>query len=767
MSNKTFLVDLPYEIQLEICHHADFKTLASLARICHTIRPVAEEHLYRKDVQHPRGAAASFWAATHGFLGTLDKAFAYNKHLPDGGLQALTGVAQATRWETIPSWPQWIFHSGRQSMTLKSLHLAVAAGHDALVLRLLDAGADKDEVAECHQCELLGCSFKYVTPLYIALIYERLSTACILLNQGANQTVASTQNGAPVFSALHVAALTGSSQMVERLLSTYNANLNNDSNINHILPVHMALLRADGVRCLKRLLEAGARIDTILRLQSKGGDELTALQLLTFLDEDAALRTAIDLLMNAGADIHGRDENGHTLLHFASSKAKAYMIQCLLEKGLDPNEGLDSFETPNDTPLHMVASNLQSPDSGMKVSKALVRHLECVKILVKAGAVVHFDTIFHFLKSHAPEIADFLYPFMVDPPKEADIWIQNFWNVAGTLRMGSNLLAFLFKRCPPDIGNAVAPDWKRLIYRLFGYPEINLGYVISFLKRNIAIAQSLTNQEGCDVLMRLVRNNNFSHQKHANLLQRLISFGFNSKTMDHHGNTYIHHLCSNEQVPGPDFVATLQLFIGMGVDINAKNMQGFTALHHLARYWGKRARDRKMGWFSPDLNTRHHYKRALHKLDVLLKNNANKYIRNNSGAIPLDLLLATEPEEDAIDNLCYCLDDCEIPTNAVARQVDGVRRCNDETIPEKLVNCEATLLETDDVIGSEVAGMLDLESPPVSPIFIDEYEGFPMPSFTRSDFGSPNHDYYDAEETCIGFNDMFAIAKGLLTIGQS
>ena len=57
---------------------------------------------------------------------------------------------------------------------------------------------------------------------------------------------------------------------------------------------------------------------------------------------------AVEILLEAGADINGRGEDGDTPLHCAAAGGQIEAIKCLLKRGAVPNLPNDHGDTPAD-----------------------------------------------------------------------------------------------------------------------------------------------------------------------------------------------------------------------------------------------------------------------------------------------------------------------------------------------------------------------------------------------------------------------------------
>jgi ankyrin repeat protein len=79
----------------------------------------------------------------------------------------------------------------------------------------------------------------------------------------------------------------------------------------------------------------------------------------------------IEVLLNAGADVHARDKNGATPLHRAVRTRCAEAVKCLLNAGADAT----LWNKPGSTPFHLAAQNTGRGGSGAEKAKAAQREI--------------------------------------------------------------------------------------------------------------------------------------------------------------------------------------------------------------------------------------------------------------------------------------------------------------------------------------------------------------------------------------------------------
>lgn len=219
------------------------------------------------------------------------------------------------------------------SSSMGPLHLAARGGHLDVMRLLLLAGAEVNDAAADGR-----------TALHFAAEARRRDCARLLISDGADVNAVHAGGGTP----LHAAAANGDEATVKLLLkSGANKDVRN----------------AAGKTAYDAAAESGhVRLFDWLRL----GDRLCA----------AARRgdaSEVRRLLDGGAAVNGRDQNGWSALHRACFKGRSEVARVLLEEGVDVNgEDDDGY-----TALHCAV------EAG---------HGDVVELLVKKGADVNART---------------------------------------------------------------------------------------------------------------------------------------------------------------------------------------------------------------------------------------------------------------------------------------------------------------------------------------------------------------------------------------
>lgn len=229
--------------------------LSNFARTCRRHHILINPMLHRKELDDYR-AFGLFWAAKHGRLDTL------NNFLRYGGLDYINFTTFAGPifssdvcykndnlilrlfplqddysgfWQQWDKWwirPQWRPHLYDWKFSL--LALAAMGGHDAIITRLLDCGADihapSNTLCACEKFAAYICRASpalttmdnyYLdwAPLHYAVCHGHLSTTKLLLSRGARhdrELLSAWPNS--TYSTLYTAAFTGHLPILEFLL---------------------------------------------------------------------------------------------------------------------------------------------------------------------------------------------------------------------------------------------------------------------------------------------------------------------------------------------------------------------------------------------------------------------------------------------------------------------------------------------------------------------------------------------------------------------
>ncbi|KAL5592757.1 hypothetical protein FOBRF1_013065 [Fusarium oxysporum] len=219
------------------------------------------------------------------------------------------------------------------------LHFAAMNGHKAVVQLLVETGAN------------IEAEDKYGwTPRWFAEINGHLEVVELLPSEGAKDTIANEDRWTP----LHCGAIS-SQQGLVKLLVGNDADLYFEGKVTPVL-----FAAENGLRIgLQRLLEKGANIEarddngrTSLWRAAQNGHE-----------------AVVELLLEKGAVIETMDDNDQTPLLWAAGEGHKAVVELLLEKGAD----IDAKDKYGQKPLWRALDN---------------RHMAIVELLLKKGANV-------------------------------------------------------------------------------------------------------------------------------------------------------------------------------------------------------------------------------------------------------------------------------------------------------------------------------------------------------------------------------------------
>lgn len=160
-----------------------------------------------------------------------------------------------------------------------------------------------------------------VTPLFVAIRYERLEITKFLLKSGANPNSANPK----LFDGyLHLALELQNNSLAEALLSIDATNPNQPGCISGQTPLVMAIVYRN-IEAAKLLLKEGANPNIPVSSMMRQDDKLTPLHILCLgmrndeVPRDAAIdQEILKLLLSKSADVNEKTTIGHTALDFAT-----------------------------------------------------------------------------------------------------------------------------------------------------------------------------------------------------------------------------------------------------------------------------------------------------------------------------------------------------------------------------------------------------------------------------------------------------------------
>uniref|UniRef100_A0A4W6ENM5 Nuclear factor of kappa light polypeptide gene enhancer in B-cells 2 (p49/p100) n=1 Tax=Lates calcarifer TaxID=8187 RepID=A0A4W6ENM5_LATCA len=235
------------------------------------------------------------------------------------------------------------FDSGlmwRCSLPHSPLHLAIIHQQTGVIQQLIHT------LLSSQQQNILNtANHLRQTPLHLAVITRQVKVVEVLLRAGADPSLVDKDGRSP----LHLAALAGDNATLRPLLAHLgerHAHLVNTPDYHGLHPLHLAV-RRDGERCLRLLVEGGAKINAP---EQKSGN--TALHLAV---RENLFKVACTLITELKADVNACTFGGNTPLHLAASLGSPTLCSMLIAAGADKN-------IENDEPLFFSYSSDEEKD---------------------------------------------------------------------------------------------------------------------------------------------------------------------------------------------------------------------------------------------------------------------------------------------------------------------------------------------------------------------------------------------------------------------
>lgn len=219
------------------------------------------------------------------------------------------------------------------------LHLAVIHQQSGVVQQLVHT------LLSGQQYLLNAANHLRQTPLHLAVSTRQVKVVDLLLKAGADPSLLDRDGR----SAVHLAALSGDTSMLRVVLGQLreeHAHLVNTPDYHGLQPLHLSV-RRDGERCLRLLVESGAKINAP---EQKSG--CTALHMAVTAN---LFKVACTLITELKADVNTCTFGGNTPLHFAASQGSPTLCSMLIAAGADKMR-------ENDEPLSFSSSSDEEQD---------------------------------------------------------------------------------------------------------------------------------------------------------------------------------------------------------------------------------------------------------------------------------------------------------------------------------------------------------------------------------------------------------------------
>ena len=422
------------------------------------------------------------------------------------------------------------FHDGQTP-----LHIATIDGHTGIVDYILNEKTSVRVVDILSAQDISG-----TTPLHEAVRYGRVDIARILLNNGANVNALDSIGKSPIL----LIVPSNAQQDMYPLLLQYHANVNQKDMYGDTV-LHVATMANTPVNTLALLVSNGA----VINERNKEGS--TPLKLAIDLQHPEQVK----FYAQNGADIYAEDIEGGTPISKALESDTVEMLRTLLS-----GENISSTDSSGNSVLHIALEN-DAP-------------IEYIRYLIEAGADVNArnkngdSPLFITVQKNRRDAGDLLLE------KNADIFATNIQNnspLRSALTRGGEVQDWLInsKTLNSTDGSGNTP--------LHYAAEWHLNNAIVSLVQKGAKNQA-QNANGESAVYSAVKGGDDS----PSTVNVLVSNGLVLDSKDKLGRDNLGNTPLHAAVKWNAF-NTAKTLIALGVDVDAQNLSGKTALSDACR----------------------------------------------------------------------------------------------------------------------------------------------------------------------------------------
>ncbi|KAI1111523.1 ankyrin repeat-containing domain protein [Nemania sp. NC0429] len=454
---------------------------------------------------------------------------------------------------------------------LKPLHKAASANHAEVVKVLLEAGVDPmtKKVKEDHNMgDSQWISSTGDTPFMYACTYGHLEAVDTFLAFVSEPTV--------VNQALRWAAQAGRAAIVRRILQHPNVDVNLQQ--HRITPLFLAC-GSGSEDTVSALLDAGADPNLYTILDSTNTPFRTAdsshchSPLYQFCKiagrsdvHDDSLQAIFSLLVDAGVDLHQRDEDGANALHWTVNSP--VLTRLLLDAGVDANVATSDGATPLHKTTSVEAMCLLINLGGADINKR-----------DREGKTPLFSLIEDKLNG-----TDNLCKFLEFGPDCSVVDIN-----------GNNALHYLLQRTnymdlPTPLRSLLAlgadPNCRNNLGKLPLHtmkPGIMASDQVLDLLLAAGVDMNARDSQGLPLLFRAIRDR---PEGPPSSIQPLVGKGASLAIRDSHGRTLLHEAIKARALYGNQTDSFLDFLLARGLDPSQVDNCGNNLLHELAMQRG-------------------------------------------------------------------------------------------------------------------------------------------------------------------------------------